>query len=87
MGRLPDEDLKMGHPGISSAVGGVDCETQYEVRNAIGTLLLTSPDLALAKKWLSERAAQWPGAQVDEVCRWETRRRVFKPIGYLRSVK
>lgn len=58
----------------------------YAVRNPRGTLLFTSPDLAIAKKWLSERASQWPGAQVDEVCQWRSERRVFKPVGYLRAV-
>lgn len=67
---------------VPAAIGA----PEYEVRNTRGTLLYTSPDLALAKKWLSERAQQWPGAQVNEVCQWRTERRVFKPVGYLRAV-
>lgn len=59
---------------------------EFEVRNRIGTLLYTSPDGELAKTWLRERAAQWPGAQVNEVCQWRTERRVYKPVAYLRAV-
>lgn len=77
----------LGPPGSTpQAISGVVGEVQYEVRNAIGTLLLTSPDLALAKKWLSERAQQWPGGQVNEVCSWRTERRVYRPVAYLRQV-
>lgn len=67
---------------VPAAIGA----PEYEVRNTRGTLLYTSPDLALAKKWLSEHAQQWPGAQVDEVCQWRTERRVYRPVAYLRQV-
>lgn len=67
---------------LHGAIGNVD----FEVRNRIGTLLYTSPDGELAKAWLRERAAQWPGAQVNEVTSWKTERRVFKPVAYLRAV-
>jgi hypothetical protein len=69
------------------AIGEIATSADYEVRNAIGTLLFTSPDLKLAKAWLSECAAQWPGAQVNEVLRWRTERRVYKPVAYLRAVR
>lgn len=68
------------------ALHGAIGDTQYEVRNRIGTLLYTSSDIDLAKTWLRDRAAQWPGAQVNEVTSWKTERRVFKPVAYLRSV-
>jgi hypothetical protein len=68
---------------LHGAIGSVE----YEVRNRVGTLLFTSSDIDLAKGWLRERAAMWPGAQVNEVTNWKTERRVFKPVAYLRSVK
>lgn len=70
----------------AGSLGQLEMTVDYAVRNPRGTLLFTSPDLAIAKKWLSERASQWPGAQVDEVCQWRSERRVFKPVGYLRAV-
>lgn len=68
------------------ALLGANASVEFEVKNARGTLLYTSPELKLARAWLSERAAQWPGAQVNEVTSWKTERRVFKPVAYLRAV-
>ena len=76
----------MFHPGSAAAISGVVGSIDYSVVNARGTVLFTSPDEDLAKAWLRDRAAQWPGAQVDEICRWETRRRVYRPVRYLRVV-
>jgi hypothetical protein len=69
-----------------NAPNGLASQTDYEIRNAVGTLLFTSPDLDIAKDWLRDRAAQWPGAQVNEVICWRTERRVYKPVAYLRRV-
>lgn len=81
----------MNHPRSAAApvlaLPGAIGNAEYEVRNSVGTLLYTSSDLDLAKAWLRERAAQWPGAQVNEVVTWKAERRVFKPVAYLRSVK
>lgn len=73
-------------PTLRGAFCAPSPKLDYEVRNALGTLLYTSPDIDLAKDWLRERAAQWPGAQVEEVTTTVQRRRVFKPVAYLRRV-
>lgn len=76
----------MMHPGSVGTISGVVGSIDYEVVNARGTLLYTSSDGELAKTWLRDRAAQWPGAQVEEVVSWQSRRRVYRPVAYLRQV-
>lgn len=72
--------------GLATPLAQPSASVDFEVRNRVGTLLFTSPDPDLAKQWLSDRKAAWPGAQVEEVTRWETRRRVYRPQPQLRRV-
>jgi hypothetical protein len=58
----------------------------YAAVNAIGTVLRTFGDVATAKAWARENAAQWPGVQIDEITITTLRRRVYRPVAYLREV-
>jgi len=51
---------------------------EYEVRSSVGALLFTTPDRKRAAEFARERQAKVPGLRlhVEEVTRWETRRRV-----------
>lgn len=48
----------------------------YEVRSAVGVLIFTSPDRRLALRYRDDHREDFPGLYVEEVLRWETRRRI-----------
>lgn len=60
--------------------------TSYHVLTAVGALIKTFDDPKAARKWASANQGLYPGVSVEEVVTTVTRRRIFKPVAYLRSV-
>jgi hypothetical protein len=53
--------------------------TDYEVVSPAGRVVYTSPDLVLARKWVSERRDTLPGLIVEEVVTTVVRRTAYRP--------
>lgn len=53
--------------------------TDYEVANARGLVLMTSPNIELARQWAKANATIHPDCAVYEVVRTVRKRRVYRP--------
>lgn len=59
---------------------------EYEAVTPAGRTVFTSPDQDIARRWVFDRKSDFPGLIVEEVTTTITRRRVYRPVSYLRAV-
>lgn len=60
--------------------------TDYEAVTARGATVRTFRTLEQARAWVSDHKGELPGLIVEEVTTTITRRRVYRPVSYLRAV-
>lgn len=58
----------------------------YRAVSAVGAVIATFGELALARKWARENAQNWPGLRVEAVTVTTSVATVYRPRAHLRIV-